>query len=511
MARVAKKYVTLAKRKAMAAAAAEPEAPLMDETMLDVVEEHGPNGAVAPAAVPTLEPAAMRRAIAENVWLHFTQMADFAAGGRLERPTVIVRGEGSRIWDADGNEYIDGLAGLFCVNVGYGRREIVQAMLAQLDQIHYVSPFSFPNVPGTVLADRLAKISPTGEGSRTFFVTGGSEAVETALKVAKAYQRKRGFPGRYKTISRRYAYHGTTAGALSVTGLSGAKRPYEPLVPGARHVPLPYHYRCPWCQHRDGCTLDCVDEIARTIAFEGPETVAAVIMEPVQNSGGCIVPPYGYYQRIRDLFDEHGILMIMDEVICGFGRTGRMFGTQHWNVQPDIITVAKGLTSAYAPLGAAIVRREVADVFAGDEKEKFQHGITFGGSPVAAAAALANLDIIEREGLVDRSYEMGEYLMANLNSAIGQHPNVGEIRGKGLFVGIELVRDRATKESLDDKDLLGWLSDRMMAQGLICRADDRLDSVIQLSPPLTIDRDDLDRICRILTDTLDELQSRLTA
>jgi adenosylmethionine-8-amino-7-oxononanoate aminotransferase len=254
-----------------------------------------------------------------------------------------------------------------------------------------------------------------------------------------------------------------------------------------------------------------VDEIERTIAFEGPETVAAVIMEPVQNAGGCIVPPYGYYQRIRNLCDEHGILLIMDEVICGFGRTGRMFGTQHWNIQPDIITVAKGLTSAYAPLGAAIVRREVADVFAGDEKEKFQHGITFGGSPVAAAAALANLDIIEREGLVDRSYDMGEYVQTALTTAIGQHPNVGEIRGKGLFIGIELVRDRATKESLDDKELLGWLSDRMLAQGLICRADDRLDSVIQLSPPLTIDRADLDRICRILTDTLDELQARLAA
>ena len=233
-------------------------------------------------------------------------------------------------------------------------------------------------------------------------------------------------------------------------------------------------------------------------------------MEPIQNSGGCIVPPDGYYQRIRDLCDQHGILLIMDEVICGFGRTGKMFGTELFNIQPDIITVAKGLTSAYAPLGAAIVRREVADVFAGDDKAKFQHGITFGGSPVAAAAALANLDIIERERLPERAHEMGEYLKSMLGAAIGQHPNVGEIRGRGLFIGIELVRDRESRATLDDKALLGWVSDTMKAKGLICRADDRLDSVIQLSPPLSIERSDLDRICRILTETLDEMRGKLT-
>lgn len=514
MARVSKRYLPLARRErqreAAARAAAEAAAPPLDEPARAVTLAAVPDAVPAPASIPVPEPAELRRAIAENVWLHFVQMSEYAEGGRLARPTVIVRGEGSHIWDSEGNAYIDALAGLFCVNVGYGRREIVEAMQAQLEQIHFVSPFSFPNVPGTVLADRLARISPTGEGSRSFFVTGGSEAVETALKVAKAYQRARGFAGRYKTISRRYAYHGTTAGALSVTGLASARRPYEPLVPGARHVPLPYHYRCPWCPQAEGCTLACVDEIERTIAFEGPQTVAAVIMEPVQNSGGCIVPPDGYYQRLRELCDEHGILLIMDEVICGFGRTGRMFGTEHWNIRPDIVTVAKGLTSAYAPLGAAIVRREVADAFAGEERDKFQHGITFGGSPVAAAAALANLDIIERERLVAQSHEKGKYLRAILGAAIGHHPNVGEIRGKGLFLGIELVRNRETKESLDDKALLGWLSDRMKEQGLICRADDRLDSVLQLSPPLNIARSDLDRISQIIAGTLDELRGRLT-
>ncbi len=502
MARVSKKYTPPARMK--------PERPVAVEVQPDApVEGASIEAHASPAAIAMPEPAEMRRAIADNVWLHFMQMHDFNEGARLERPTVIVRGEGSRIWDADGNEYIDGLAGLFCVNVGYGRRAIVQAMVAQLEQIHFVSPFSFPNVPGTVLAQRLAKISPTGEGSRTFFVTGGSEAVETALKVARAYQRKRGFAGRYKTISRRYAYHGTTMGALSVTGLPSARNPYEPLVPGARHVPIPYHYRCAWCEHTEGCTLACADEVERTIAFEGPKTVAAVIMEPVQNSGGCIVPPDGYYQRIRELCDHHGILLIMDEVICGFGRTGKMFGSELFNIQPDIITIAKGLTSAYAPLGAAVVRREVADVFGGEEGEKFQHGITFGGNPVAAAAALANLDILEGENLPARAYEMGEYLKSTLNGALHDHPNVGEVRGRGLFIGIELVRNRETKERLEDKALLGWLSDTMKTKGLICRADDRLDAVIQLSPPLNIPRDDVDRMCQIITETLGEMRDRL--
>ncbi|HEY8291595.1 MAG TPA: aminotransferase class III-fold pyridoxal phosphate-dependent enzyme [Thermomicrobiales bacterium] len=507
MARVSKKYTPPEHLKPHhAPAVVEPA----DEEPHMSANGHDTSAAIPTPAVAQPDAAQMRRAIADNVWLHFTQMDAFAEGGRLERPTVIVRGQGSHIWDADGKEYIDGLAGLFCVNVGYGRTEIVQAMLAQLEQIHFVSPFSFPNVPGTVLAERLATISPTGEGSRTFFVTGGSEAVETALKVAKAYQRARGFAGRYKTISRRYAYHGTTMGALSVTGLPSARNPYEPLVPGARHVPIPHPYRCAFCQDAGACTWACADEVERTIEVEGPESVAAIIMEPVQNSGGCIVPPDGYYQRIRDLCDHYGILLIMDEVITGFGRTGAMFGTNVFNIQPDIITVAKGLTSAYAPLGAAIVRREVAEVFAGDEQAKFQHGITFGGSPVAAAAALANLDILEREDLSARSYEMGEYLKAMLRSAIGQHLNVGEIRGRGLFVGIELVRDRETRESLDDKALLGWVSDTMKAKGLICRADDRLDSVIQLAPPLTIERADLDHICRIITDTLDEMRGKIT-
>ncbi|MBX6341936.1 MAG: aminotransferase class III-fold pyridoxal phosphate-dependent enzyme, partial [Thermomicrobiaceae bacterium] len=409
--------------------------------------------------------ADLRQAIRENVWLHFYQLH---RATDPEQAPIIVRGEGSKVWDTEGKEYIDALAGLFCVNVGYGRREIAEAMMAQLEQIHYVSPFSFPNVPGTVLADRVANLAPTGPDSRVFFVSGGSEAVESALKLAKQYQRRRGQPTRYKTISRRVAYHGTTMGALSVNGLTAIRNQFGPLVPGARHVPPPYRYRCHLCQGRDGCTLACADEVARLIEFEGPETVAALIMEPVQNSGGAIPAPPGYFQRIREICDEYGVVMIMDEVICGFGRTGRWFGSDLYEVRPDIITVAKGITSAYAPLGAAIASRKIAEVFEGPESEPFMHGITFGGHPVSAAAALANLDIMERERLVERSAAMGDYLMQRLQEALGDHPNVGDIRGAGLFIGIELVKDRETKEPMTGERLVGWLSDELLRRGVIC-------------------------------------------
>src|SRR5262245_48256173 len=326
----------------------------------------------------------LQQTFAENVWLHFFQMGH--SSSTSARPTtILVRGEGSRVWDQDGNAYIDALAGLFCVNAGYGRREIVEAVADQLMNLPYVSPFSFPNLPQIELAGKLATISPIGPQTRSFFVTGGSEAVETALKLAKAYQRKRGFADRHKTISRRAAYHGTTMGALSVNGLTGIRNGFGPLVPGARHVPLPHRYRCDYCALSNHCRGTCADEVERLIEFEGPETIAAVIMEPVQNSGGAIVSPPGYLQRIREICDCYGIVFIADEVICGFGRVGGWFGSAELGVQPDIITSAKGITSGYAPLGAAIVRKEIADAFIGIEGDKFMHGITFGGHPVSCA------------------------------------------------------------------------------------------------------------------------------
>jgi adenosylmethionine-8-amino-7-oxononanoate aminotransferase len=451
--------------------------------------------------------SALQRTLADNVWLHFFQMGHLSSTSA--RPTILVRGEGSRVWDQDGNAYIDALAGLFCVNAGYGRREIVEAVAAQMMEIPYVSPFSFPNLPLIELAGKLAEISPIGPRTRSFFVTGGAEAVETALKLAKAYQRKRGFAERHKTIARRVAYHGTTMGALSVNGLTGIRNGFGPLVPGARHVPLPHRYRCDYCALASRCPGTCADEIERLIEFEGSETIAAIIMEPVQNSGGAIVPPPGYLQRVRALCDHYGIVFIADEVICGFGRVGAWFGSTALEVVPDIMTCAKGITSGYAPLGAVMVRPEIADAFLGEEGDKFMHGVTFGGHPASCAAALANLAIIEREGLVERAGTMGDYMMRELRAAVGEHPNVGDIRGMGLFMALELVRDQQSRQPLDEPHLMGWLSDQFKRRGLICRADDRLDPVIQLAPPLNISQEDADQVVAIIAHVIHALGRRL--
>ena len=450
---------------------------------------------------------ALQRTLADNVWLHFFQMGHLSSTSA--RPIILTRGEGSRVWDQDGNVYIDALAGLFCVNAGYGRREIVAAMTDQLLEIPYVSPFSFPSLPQIRLAGALAALSPMGPRTRTFFTTGGSDAVEAALKLAKAYQRKRGFADRSKTIARRVAYHGTSMGALSVNGLTGIRNGFGPLLPGARHVPLPHEYRCDYCALAGRCRGICADEIERLIEFEGPATIAAIIMEPVQNSGGAIVPPPGYMQRVRQICDHYGIVLIADEVICGFGRVGAWFGSSALGFVPDIMTCAKGITSGYAPLGAVMVRPEIADAFLGDEGDKFMHGVTFGGHPAACAAALANIAILEREQLPARSAALGDSMLRELRAAVGDHPNVGDIRGKGLFIALELVRDRASRQPLEEPNLMAWLSDQFRQRGLICRADDRLDPVIQLAPPLNIPQDDADQVVAIVADVIHALGRRL--
>lgn len=449
---------------------------------------------------------ALQQAFIDNTWLHFFQMEHAASSGA--QSTILVRGEGSRVWDQDGAEYIDALAGLFCVNAGYGRREIVEAIANQLLAIPYVSPFSFPSTPMIQLAAKLAELSPMGPRTRTFFTTGGSDAVEAALKLAKAYQRKQGFAERYKVIARRVAYHGTSMGALSVNGNTGIRNGFGPLVPGARHAPLPHRYRCNSCALSASCLGMCADEIEQLIEFEGPETVAALILEPVQNSGGAIVPPPGYLQRVREICDRFGIVLIADEVICGFGRVGAWFGSTAFGVTPDIMTCAKGITSGYAPLGAVMVRKEIADAFLGDETNKFVHGVTFGGHPASCAAALANIAILEREQLPERAAVVGDYLLRELHAAIGDHPNVGDIRGKGMFVAIELVRDRVSRAPLEEANLMGWLSDQCKRRGLICRADDRLDPVVQLAPPLNTPKSDIDEIVMIVAAVVHALGQR---
>lgn len=469
---------------------------------------------------PGYDDERLRGAIRDNLWLHFTQMSPYR--DPAHRPPVLVKGEGSTVWDSEGQAYLDLLAGIYSVNAGYGRRRIAEAMMAQLEAIPFVNPFGSASVPAAVLADRLGELAPLGGDARVFFTSGGSESVESALKLAKQYQTARGFPHRWKTVSRRVAYHGTTIGALSVNGLTGARAPFGPLVPGARHAPMSHRYRCPYCQDAAACTLVCYDEIERLVEFEGPDQVAAIITEPVQNAGGCIPPGSDdYFRKIRRLCDQTGILMIMDEVICGFGRLGELFGSTYFGVEPDVITVAKGITSSYAPLGAVLARREVADVFkagadstlpapvAAARDSGFLHGLTFGGHPVSCAAAIANLDIMLEEDLPGRARRIGAYFRRELEAALGRHPNVGDIRGAGLFLGVELVADRETKASFHDNALLGGLTERLRERGLILRNDDRNDPTTQLCPTLVITEEECDRTVSILAEEITELGRRL--
>lgn len=469
---------------------------------------------------PGYDTGRIREAIRDNLWLHFTQMSEYE--NPETRPLVLVKGEGTTVWDQDGKSYLDFLAGIYSVNAGYGRRKIAEAMMAQLEAMPFVNPFGYASVPAAVLADRLGDLAPLGGNARVFFTSGGSESVETALKLAKQYQTAKGFPHRWKTISRRVAYHGMTMGALSVNGLTGARAMFGPTVPGARHAPMSHRYRCPYCKGAPACNLMCYDEIERLVEFEGPDQVAAIIAEPVQNAGGCIPPgSMDYFKKIRKLCDETGILMIMDEVICGFGRLGELFGSTYFGVEPDVITTAKGITSSYAPLGAVLVRKSVADTFAQAASEDlpapvsaaraygFQHGLTFGGHPVSCAAALANLDIMLDEDLPGQAKQMGAYLQGELNAALGEHPNVGDIRGAGLFLGIEMVSDKETKASPAKADVLEWMSDRMMERGLILRNDGRNDPTTQLCPPLVATREECDYVVSVLAECFDELGKRL--
>lgn len=451
---------------------------------------------------------AVRQAIRDNVWLHYTNMK--AVKESPEPPTVLVKAEGSTVWDSEGKGYLDCLAGIYSVNAGYGRREIAEAMMAQLLEIPFINPFGYASVPTAVFADRLAELVPLGDEPRIFFTSGGGEAVETALKIAKKYHYQKGSPNRYKTISRRGAWHGTTIGALSVNGVTHARNGFGPLIPGARHVPMSHAYRCPiHGKTGEPCDDTCFSEIERIIEFEGPETIACIIMEPVQNAGGCIPPAIpDYFQRIRKICDETGILMIMDEVICGFGRLGTLFASDFYGVSPDIITTAKGITSSYAPLGAAMVRKEVVDVI--DEGDGFNHGITFGGHPVCCAAGIANLDIMLNEDLPGKAMKTGKYLRDQLETRLGDHPNVGDIRGAGLFLGVELVKDKATKETLPyDGDHLVWLTAEMREQGLILRNDGRGDPTTQLCPPLVITEAECDRVVDVLEHSFNLLGRKL--
>ena len=432
--------------------------------------------------------------------MHFTRHSTYE---RHDVPTI-VRGDGVHVYDAHGNRYLDGLAGLFVVQAGHGRTELAEAAAKQAAELAFFPIWSYAH-PGAIdLAERLAGYAP-GDLNRVFFTTGGGEAVETAWKLAKQYFKLTGKPTKHKVISRAIAYHGTPQGALSITGLPGMKAPFEPLVPSTFRVPNTNFYRAP--EHGDDLEAFgqwAANRIAEAIEFEGPDTVAAVFLEPVQNSGGCFPPPPGYFQRVREICDEYDVLLVSDEVICAFGRLGHMFAAERYGYQPDIITCAKGLTSGYAPLGAMIATDRLFEPFRHGDTS-FAHGYTFGGHPVSTAVAMANLDIFEREQLNQHVLDTEGDFRASLEK-LKDLPLVGDVRGDGYFYGIELVKDKATKETFDDAEserlLRGYLSGALFEAGLYCRADDRGDPVVQLAPPLVADQAAFDEIEAILRDVL---------
>ncbi len=443
----------------------------------------------------------------EHLWMHFTRMSSYADTGV---PTI-VRGEGARIFDSKGRSYLDGLAGLFVVQAGHGREELARAAYDQAKELAFFPLWSYAHPPAIELADRLASLAP-GDLNKVFFTTGGGEAVETAWKLAKQYYKLVGKPMKHKVISRAIAYHGTPQGALSITGIPDAKKYFEPLVPGAHKAANTNFYRAP--EHGDNLEEFgrwAADEIERAIEMEGADTVAAVFVEPVQNSGGCFPPPPGYFHRVREICDRHDVLLVSDEVICAFGRLGTMFGCDKFGYLPDIITCAKGLTSGYSPIGAAIVSDRIAEPF-WNGGNSFPHGYTFGGHPVSAAVATANLDIFEREGIPQHVLQNEGAFRSTLEK-LHDLPIVGDIRGDGYFYGIELVKDKATKETFDDDEserlLRGFLSGALFEAGLYCRADDRGDPVVQLAPPLIVGQPEFDEIEQILRSVLTEAWSRL--
>ncbi len=454
-------------------------------------------------AIDTVQEAAKR-----NLWLHFTRMSAYE---EADVP-VIVRGSGAYVFDQHGKRYLDGLSALFVTQVGHGRQEIAEAGARQAAELAYFPLWSYAHPKAIELAQRLADLAP-GDLNRVFFTTSGSEAVESAWKLAKQYFKLTGHPGKYKVISRDIAYHGTSMGALAVTGLADIKHPFEPLLPGGVRVPNTNFYRAPDFLAGDEVQFGqwAADEIERAILREGPESVAAVFLEPVQNSGGCFPPPPGYFERVRDICDRYHVLLVSDEVICAFGRLGYYFGSQRYGYQPDIITIAKGVTSGYSPMGGMLVSDTLIEPFT-EGTATFLHGITFAGHPVSAAVALANLDVFEKEDLLG-NVRANEGAFRSTLEKLYDLPIVGDVRGAGYFYGIEMVKDKVTRETFTSDEserlLRGFLSHALFDAGLVCRADDRGDPVIQLAPPLICGQEHFDEIERILRAVLTEAWTRI--
>ncbi|MBI4220060.1 MAG: aspartate aminotransferase family protein [Chloroflexi bacterium] len=441
--------------------------------------------------------AQIKQSAGDHMFLHAQQTADWRGTG----PRTYVKGEGVWVWDAQGNKFLDAMAGLWFKSAGYGRKEIADAVYKQMTEID--SPPAGGVVP--VQAQVAAKVASLyhDKQARLFLVSGGSEAVETAVKMAKKYHHLNGKGGKYKVIARRGSYHGGTAMSVSL-GRANADT-MGPEMVGAINVVNTVPYRCQYCEGK--CNLKCANEFETVIQFQGPETVAAIIAEPVSAAVGIHIPHKDYWPRLREIADKYDVLLIADEVITGFGRLGSWFGIERFGVKPDLTTVAKALSSGYAPIAAAIATRKVADAFIGDQSKTFRHLITFGGHPIAAAAAVKNLEIYEREKLVENSRKMGEYLFDQLQK-LYEHSIVGEVRGGyGLLAAVELVQDRQTKKQFPkEAGLATKVPQKLTKKGIVSfRAAD----VIALCPPLIITRDQIDFIVKALDETIGELEQEL--
>jgi adenosylmethionine-8-amino-7-oxononanoate aminotransferase len=426
------------------------------------------------------------------------------------QPPVIVRGDGCYLWDDDGKRYLDALAGLFSVNIGYSHgEEVGQAALEQMRELPFYTNWSYAHPRAIELAHELASIAPPNV-NRAFFVSGGSEAVESAWKLARQYHMARG-ERRWKAVARRTAYHGTTMGALSINGIAAIRAPFEPLVPDVVHVRNTNRYHRPLDESEEQFTAFLLEDLESSIEQAGPETVAMVIFEPVQNAGGSFLPPAGYFQGVREICDRYGILLCADEVITGFGRTGEWFGSIKYDFEPDLMACAKGLSSSYAAIGAVLVADKVFEAF-GDERSMYAHGITFGGHPVGCAIALKNLEIMRREKIVDHVRSKQDILGGRLRTLLDLDI-VGDVRGTGYLWALELVKDKETRETFSAEEcetlLRGYLSQALFEHGLICRADDREDPVVQISPPLVADEKEFGSIVGILGDVLAEAWKRV--
>ncbi|HLN48796.1 MAG TPA: aminotransferase class III-fold pyridoxal phosphate-dependent enzyme [Steroidobacteraceae bacterium] len=431
--------------------------------------------------------------------LHLLHPMTHPGSVRDTPPDIIARGEGSWIWDVDGHRLVDGVGGLWCANLGFGRKEIRDAIVAQLDELPFYNTFRGATHPRAIeLSKRLVGMMEPDGVAAVHFGSGGSDAVEGALKLARQYWKLRGQGDRTKFISLRQGYHGVNFGGMSVNGNTGFRRAYEPLLPGCFHVDTPWLYRNPYTQDPEKLGQICAELLEREIIFQGPDTVAAFIAEPVQGAGGLIVPPANYWPLVRQICDKHGVLLIADEVVTGFGRTGHLFGTRLWGVKADLWCLAKGISSGYIPLGATAVSGKVMEPFnSGDPVlGTINHGYTYGSHPVAAAAALATLDVLERENIPARAAREGEYFLARLHAMGKRFRLIGDVRGVGLMAGIELVADKRTRAPFArGAPELARVHRETYKRGAMIRLS---GATIILSPALTIERSQIDMLCDAL-------------